>query len=631
MSVIFQFSVTGNDYPITFMTDYDIDRYLNIRSAYAPTFGPEGETLSFLMDTTGSPQVWTLEEPGEWPEQYTFYDDGISFATWSPAERCLIFGKDRGGNERVQFYLLRESDLTIDPLTDRPAKKHLWGGWDSTGSKFAFSSNRRDGSRFDAYVQYVEDGTEAKCVCEGRGWLHVNEWSPDDERLLLTDFQSNSDQYLYIHNLETGETRRLTPESERCRYLYSNWGPGGEYVYTATDRETDTLSLARIDVSKGQVDILRNDTNWNVDGLMIHQESGRMVFQRNVDGYSDLSLMQINGDSLEELKGPDLPEGVVGSMDFDPAGEQLALTLTGATRNANLYNLEIDTGRTDQWTRASTAGIPRSRFQNVDLVRFESFDGRNIPAFFTEPETVGGDTFPVIVDIHGGPESQRRPSFRSLRQYFVHHGYGVFEPNVRGSSGYGIEYMSLDNVEKRMDSVKDIRAGVEWLGEREEVDPDRIAAYGGSYGGFMVLASLTKYPDLWAAGVDVVGIANFVTFLENTGEWRRKHREAEYGSLEEDREFLEEISPINHVEDIQAPLLVLHGENDPRVPVGEAEQIVEKVRERGVPVEKLIFPDEGHGFQKLENRKKAYRKVVEFLDRYVFLGRDQQNGGNTSE
>jgi dipeptidyl aminopeptidase/acylaminoacyl peptidase len=251
------------------------------------------------------------------------------------------------------------------------------------------------------------------------------------------------------------------------------------------------------------------------------------------------------------------------------------------------------------------------------LIHYETFDDREIPAFFTLPEDAPEGETPVIVDIHGGPESQRRPSFSGLTQYYLSRGYAVFEPNVRGSSGYGKAYTHLDDVRKRMDSVKDIRAAVDWLHDQPAVDPDRVVAYGGSYGGFVVLAALSAYPDLWAAGVDVVGIANFVTFLENTGAWRREHREAEYGSLEDDREFLESISPTSNADQIEAPLFVLHGANDPRVPVGEAEQIVEEVRDHGVPVEKRIFEDEGHGITKLENRIEAYTAVVEFLDEHV--------------
>jgi dipeptidyl aminopeptidase/acylaminoacyl peptidase len=313
-------------------------------------------------------------------------------------------------------------------------------------------------------------------------------------------------------------------------------------------------------------------------------------------------------------------------VSFGPAGDRLALSASGRALNTNVFVVPVpglregEGATTRQWTHAGTAGIPRETFVEPDLVRYGTFDGREIPAFYSVPDDVEraepGDA-PVVVDIHGGPESQRRPSFAGLTQYFLSRGYAVFEPNVRGSTGYGKAYTHLDDVEKRMDAVRDIDAAVDWLAARPELDAERVVAKGGSYGGFMVLAALTEYPDRWAAGIDAVGIANFVTFLENTGPWRRELREAEYGSLAEDRDLLEEISPINRVENIEAPLFVLHGANDPRVPVGEAEQIVEQIREQGVPVEKLIFEDEGHGIAKLENQVEAYTRVVDFLDQHV--------------
>jgi dipeptidyl aminopeptidase/acylaminoacyl peptidase len=279
--------------------------------------------------------------------------------------------------------------------------------------------------------------------------------------------------------------------------------------------------------------------------------------------------------------------------------------------------VDVTSGDCERWTRASTAGIPRDSFVTPELVHYPTFDDRTIPAYFSLPDDTGENDTPVIVDVHGGPESQRRPSFSPLTQYFLANGYAVFEPNVRGSTGYGKAYSHLDDVERRMDAVADIDAGVDWLTDHPAVDPERIVALGASYGGFVVLAAMTTYPDRWAAGVDIVGIASFVTFLENTGEWRRALREAEYGSLEDDRAFLESISPINTIESIRAPLFVLHGANDPRVPVSEAHQLVERAREQGVPVRELVFDDEGHGFSKLENRIRAYTEIVDFLREHV--------------
>ncbi|OYR85908.1 S9 family peptidase [Halorubrum sp. E3] len=601
------------------MRQYDIERYLNVRNAGGADLGPDGR-LSFLLDTTGTGQVWSVREPESWPEQHTFFEESVSFVDSSPERSEAVFGMDEGGNERAQLYRLDYESGAITNLTDMPEAKHRWGGWDSTGDRFAFASNRRDEAVFDVYVQgRDETGDDAELVYEGDGWLSVAGWSPSDDRLIVHEAHSSFDHDVYTLDLATGDLTHHTPHEGDVRYSGPEWGPDGEGVYLVTDRDTDTLRLERLDLATGEFSVVADGGEWNVDGVAIDDESRRVVYSRNVDGYTELTAGELVApDRIDEFPDPDLPDGVAGGVSFGPDGDRFAVTATGSTHNANVYVVEATTGEAERWTRASTAGIPADTFVERELVHYPTFDGREIPAFFSVPETEPPESgYPVVVDIHGGPESQRRPSFASVTQYLLNNGYAVFEPNVRGSSGYGKAYSGLDDVENRMDSVKDVREAVGWLHDHPEVDPDRVVAMGGSYGGFMVLASLTEYPELWAAGVDIVGIANFVTFLENTGDWRRSLREAEYGSLEADREFLESVSPINNIESIEAPLFVLHGENDPRVPVGEAEQIVEEAREQGVPVRKLIFDDEGHGFAKLDNRIEAYREIVDFLAEHV--------------
>ncbi|MEF8785534.1 MAG: S9 family peptidase [Haloarculaceae archaeon] len=624
---------------------YDLERYLTVRSAYGASLGPDGQ-LAFLVDTTGVAQVWELTEPGAWPRQRTFDDEPVSFVSYSPTRSELIFGMDDGGNERLQLHRL-DADGTSTNLTAIPDAKHRWGGWSHDGEQFAFASNRRDESVFDVYVQDRDaTGDEAELVFEGEGWLTVGGWSPDDSRLLLTKAHSSFDQDLYVLDIESGERTHLTPHDGTVRYHSAQWSPDGDGLYLVTDDGSDTLELVRMDTETGALSVVRDGGEWNIDGVAVDDDTGLLAYSRNVDGYTQLTLGELTGPtSVEEFAVPDLPGDVAGGVSFGPNGAQLAFSTSGRRDNTNVYVADVETLRNattaedatdaiERWTHASTAGIPPETFVEPELVRYETFDGREIPAFFSVPEdasdgetgvaasppgsVAAGDAgLPVIVDIHGGPESQRRPSFSGLVQYFLSRGYAVFEPNVRGSSGYGKAYTHLDDVRKRMDSVKDIEAALDWLETQPMVDPDRIVAKGGSYGGFMVLAALTEFPDRWAAGVDSVGIANFVTFLENTGEWRRELREAEYGSLDDDREFLESISPITNIERIDAPLFVLHGANDPRVPVDEAEQIAERASEQGVPVEKLIFEDEGHGISKRENRIEAYTRVVDFLDEHV--------------
>ncbi len=610
------------------MHQYDVDRYLNVRSAGGADIGPHGR-LSFLIDTTGTAQVWSLSEPRGWPEQRTFFEERVTFVDASPERSEAVFGMDEGGNERVQLYRLDYESGAITNLTRDPDAKHRWGGWSETGERFAFASNRRNEADFDVYVQRRDEtGGAATRVHEGDGWLSVAGWSPDDDRLIVHEAHSSFDHDLYTLDLEREALTHHTPHGGDVRYGSPEWGPDGRSIYLVTDRESDTLRLERLDLETGSFSLVESGGEWNVDGVAIHEASRRIVHSRNVDGYTEVSVGElVDDDRIDSLPEPDLPSGVAGGVSFGPDGDRFAITASGSGENGNVHVVETTTGETSRWTAASTAGIPRDTFVDPEIVHYPTFDGREIPAFFSVPETeppAGG--FPAVVDIHGGPESQRRPSFSPVKQYLLNAGYAVFEPNVRGSSGYGTAYSALDDVERRMDSVADVRAGVEWLHDHPEIDPERIAAMGGSYGGFMVLAAMTEYPDLWAAGVDVVGIANFVTFLENTGDWRRELREAEYGSLDEDREFLESISPINNVEAIEAPLFVLHGANDPRVPVGEAEAIVERARDRGVPVRKLIFEDEGHGFSKLENRIEAYRSIVEFLNEHVRSSSEPSDG-----
>ena len=652
------------------MARYDIDRYLTVRSASSPSFGHDGERLSFLLDTTGVGQLWTLDGPGRWPVQRTFYDERLTFASWSPERPEIVFGMDEGGNERAQLYRLDATAGTIDDLTRTPDAKHYWGGFSHDGERVTFASNRRDESVFDIYVQGLDErGDDATLVHEGDGWLFPAGWSPDDRHVLVVEMPSSYDQDLYRLDVETGDFEHLTPHDGDVRFLSPRWAPtnadgwdAGDGVYVVTDGEldtdggtdtdggsdtdggfetnggSDTTSLAYLDRASGELRTVVDGGEWNVDGIAIDDDTGRFVCSRNVDGYTEFTVGEFDGSDpteFETFPTPELPRGVAGGVSFDPDADRFACVVTADTLNANVYVVDVETGRTERWTDASTAGIPRESFQRSELVRIESFDGLSVPGFLTVPDdstgTHGGEDdgedasddngLPVIVDIHGGPASQRRPSFSPVKQYFVDRGYAYFEPNVRGSSGYGARYAALDDVEKRMDSVADVAACVDWLAEHPAIDPDRIACMGGSYGGFMVLAAMTEYPALWAAGVDIVGIANWVTFLENTGDWRRAHREAEYGSLDDDREFLESISPINRVDRIEAPLFVLHGENDPRVPVGEATQIVDEARDHGVPVRKLIFDDEGHGFSKLENRKAAYAAIADFLDEHVRVAR----------
>ena len=588
---------------------YEFARYLKIRGAWGASWSPDGLRVSFLTEITGVPQVWEVSsEAGGWPEQLTFHEERVSGAEYSPTENKILFGMDAGGNERLQLFLLADGEVT--DLTRAPEAIHYSGGFSPDGSRVVYTATRRNGTYFDVFVQKVgADGGEPEAVWEPGGYHTVAGWGWDGSSLIVSRHHSNVNNDLYQLDLRSSEARPLTPHEGDARFSAANVTPDGESIYLATDLDGDFVRLARLDLSTLNLTYLTPDDR-DVESVELSRDGRYLVASRNVEGYSDVLLFNGRG---RRMPDPVLPEGIASGFAFSPDSKRLAFTLTAPKRNPDLWVVDLPDGQPRRLTRSSTAGIPLRRFRRPGLVRYPTFDGREVPALFYELEN-GPDDTPVVVNVHGGPESQSRPAFAPVTQYLLHRGYAIFFPNVRGSTGYGKTYTHLDDVRLRMDSVKDLAHAAYWLRERGH---DRVAVMGGSYGGFMVLAALTEYPELWSAGVDIVGIANLVTFLEYTGSYRRRLREPEYGSLEADREFLESISPIHKADKIAAPLMVIHGKNDPRVPVGEAEQIVESVRGNGGAVEYLLYEDEGHGLAKLKNRLDAYPKIAAFLDRHL--------------
>ncbi len=586
---------------------YDFARYLRIRGAYGASWSPDGRRISFLTDITGVPQVWEVPAEGGWPDQLTFHEERVMGARYSPADDALVFSMDIGGNERAQIFLLKSSAGEERDLTREPDAIHYFGGFSPDGGRIAYTATRRNGTDFDVYVQDL-DG-EPEMVWEVSGYHGVADWGPDGSYLIVARYRSNLDNELYRLDLTTGEATLLTPHEDEALFSNVNVTPDGSGAYLATDRDGDFSRLAHLDFSTLDLRYLTPD-DWDVESVELSGDGRYLLASRNVEGYSDFMLFNGSGRRMPDLE---LPGGVLGDFEFSPDSGKLAYTMAGPDRNTDVWVVDLPDGEPRRLTRSSTAGIPRSTFRRPRVVHYPSFDDREIPALFYEPEGSSGNA-PVIVNVHGGPESQSRPLFAPVTQYLLHRGYAVFSPNVRGSTGYGKNYTHLDDVELRMDSVRDLAHAAHWL---RGAGHEQVAVMGGSYGGFMVLAALTEYPELWSAGVDIVGIANMVTFLENTGSYRRALREPEYGSLEKNRKFLESISPIHKAEDITAPLMVIHGKNDPRVPVGEAEQIVERVKKNGGAVEYLLYEDEGHGLAKLKNRLDAYPKIAAFLDRYI--------------
>ncbi|MFN8472393.1 MAG: S9 family peptidase [Anaerolineae bacterium] len=610
---------------MTTLPFFPFERFLNIRAAGGGTFSPDGGRVAFVTDITGVPEVWAVGVQGGWPEQLTFGGERVNFARFAPQGGRLVFGADSGGNELQQLYLVSADGSTVRDLTRAPGSMHYWGGWSPDGRQVAFASNRRDPRFFDIYTCDVETG-ESTCVYESEGMTHAVGFSPDGKWLLLARMNGSLDEDLLLLNLATGQVVHLTPHEGKAIYHGISWSADSRGLYLATDQGRQTAALVFLDVATRQMTLL-DAPEWDVEAVALSRDGRRLAYSVNVDGVSELRLLNVTSGERPAVPNG-LPNGVIGVLPicrdpmagnplaWSPDGERLAVSFSSGTNAPNVWIVDLTANSVTRLTHSSLAGLPQNTLVEPELIRYPTFDGRQIPALYYRPRGARG-LLPVVVFVHGGPEGQSRPSFNPVIAYFVNRGYAVLAPNVRGSTGYGRAFTHLDDVEKRMDSVADLAYAVQWLVAEGDADPRRIAVMGASYGGFMVLAAVTNYPDLWAAGVDIVGIGSFVTFLERTGVYRRKHRETEYGSLERNRAFLESISPIHKVGDITAPLMVIHGANDPRVPVYEAEQMVAALQARQHPVEYLRFEDEGHGIVKLANRIVAYGAIGDFLDRYL--------------
>ncbi|MDQ0190212.1 S9 family peptidase [Alicyclobacillus cycloheptanicus] len=600
------------------MKRISIARYMEVRSAYGASFAYDDSAMYFLSTQSGMPQVWRQVRGVPWPQQITFFSDRVMGVAASPTEPRLCVVADEGGSERAQLYLMDLEGLDMCNITNDPAHIYQPSQFSPDGKRLAYHSNRRNGRDFDIYVYDLEKDTHT-CVYESGHTNYASVFHPSGTKLLFSRHHTNLNHDLLLLDLQTGEAEVLTPHEGEAMYESPRFSADGRTLFVATNRDSEFMRVAAIDVASKALTWLTPD-EWDCEGLSMSADKRYLSYSRNEDGTSRLyvaDLAQWNGGPLDLLEGlPALPDGVILTTAWNRTGRTLAISLSSPVHATEIWTLDVDGRRVEQATFASISAVPQSTYVAPELVHYPSFDGLSIPAYYYRPK-VGGGKYPVVVYVHGGPESQSRNGFNSVIQYFVNQGYAVFVPNVRGSMGYGKTYVHLDDVRKRMDSVADLAKAVDWLIEHGDAKPDAIAVMGGSYGGFMVLAAVTHYPDLWAAGVDIVGIANLRTFMENTSPYRRHLRASEYGTIEEDGAFFDEISPIHHVDKITAPLMVIHGANDPRVPIGEAEQIVEALKARHHPVTYLRFEDEGHGVVKLANRIQAYGAIAAFLQEHM--------------
>ncbi|RAM50253.1 MAG: S9 family peptidase [Hapalosiphonaceae cyanobacterium JJU2] len=607
--------------PIPATLAQTVERYTNFRSASLSSWHPVRREMLISTRFADTPQVHLVKFPLGSRQQMTFFPERVGGGTFQPTQGdYFVFSKDIGGNEFNQNYRydLATGDITL--MTDGKSKNSR-GVWSNSGDRMIYTSTRRTGKDNDFYIVDPKNTQSDKLLAqvEGGGWQPLD-WSPDDRKILAIEYISINESYLWLVDTNSGDKKLITLKSGKEKVSYGGgvFSKDGKGLYVTTDRDSEFYRLAYVDLATLKHTYLTTHIPWDVEDFDLTKDGKYLAFVTNEDGASKLHLLETA--TQQEKPLPKLPVGQVYGITWHPNNEDLGLTLISARFTADVYSVNIRTNKVERWTESETGGLNTANFSDAQLVRWKSFDGKTISGFLYRPPAKFPGKRPVIIDIHGGPEGQSRPSFLGRYNYYLNElGVALLFPNVRGSTGYGKSFLTLDNGYQREDSVKDIGALLDWIATQPNLDKERILVTGGSYGGYMSLAVATKYSDRIRAAIDIVGISNFVTFLENTESYRRDLRRVEYGDERDPkmREFLLKISPLNNATNIKKPLFVIHGQNDPRVPLREAEQIVATVRKNNVPVWYLMAKDEGHGFSKKKNIDFQFYATVMFVKEYL--------------
>jgi dipeptidyl aminopeptidase/acylaminoacyl peptidase len=596
-------------------------QYQNTRSA--DLYGWAGRALLVGTRFGETSQVHRLKQAMGTREQITFFDEPILSAFTSPAhEDGFLYARDVGGSEFYQLFYFDWLTASHRLLTDGVSR---YGSvvWSSSGDAFAYYTTERNGRSRDVHVQRLSDGHITVAVQEDEGAYSPLDFSPEDDRLLVSLYLSINESRLYEVDLASGERRPLLDEDLSVAIGKASYDGTGTGVYFTSDLGAEFVRLHHLDLSTGEIEVLTADVPWNVEEFVLSADGKRLALMINEYGFSRLVVWQLPGH--RPLALPELPMGVVTGLQFSADGNNVALSLATPTAPADIWTLSLEARLLARWTKSEVGGLDPDGFVSPELVTYPTFDEvdgrqREVPAFVYRPPEEREGPHPVLIHVHGGPEAQYRPYFSPTFQYLVTElGMVVIAPNVRGSNGYGKTYLKLDNGFRREDSVRDIGALLDWIETQPDLDPDRVVVRGGSYGGYMVLASLVHYSDRLVAGIESVGISNFVTFLEHTQPYRQDLRRAEYGDERdpEMRAHLEAISPLNQVDRISRPLLISQGANDPRVPASESDQIFAALKAEGIPVWYVLAEDEGHGFRKKINRDYNTAVMSLFLERFV--------------
>jgi dipeptidyl aminopeptidase/acylaminoacyl peptidase len=597
------------------------NQYQQVRSASISDWSADGKSMLMSTRFGDSYQIHKIDNPGGDRRQLTFFKEPVSSATYCPlaAFNGFMFTKDVGGNEFTQLYWFDMATGKYDVISGGSRVQTSLPAWSNSGKQFVIVSTKRNGKDYDFYLGETDHPKDLKMILQEGGSWSVKDWSPDDHYLLAGKYISANRSQLYILETATGKLEEINPSKEDIAYGDAVWSADGKGIYIINDEGSEFMTLKYYDMASKKFTALTSSIPWNLTVFAKSRDRKKNIFSVNENGISKLYLFDPSANKYSAIPG--LPSGIISGIRFNPMKNEIGMTINTAQSPGDIYTCDLSSFKLTRWTYSETGGLTAGAFTVPSLISYNTFDKvngdlRKIPAFYYRPQIPAGKKMPVVIMIHGGPESQSVPSFNSFASYLNHElGIAVIAPNVRGSSGYGKTYLKLDNGFSRIESVKDIGALLDWIEKQPELDASRVAVYGGSYGGYMVLASMVMYNDRLKCGIDVVGISNFNTFLAHTEEYRRDLRRVEYGDERDPqmKAFLEEISPANNVKKITKPLFIVQGLNDPRVPVTEAEQMKQKMKEEGGDVWYLLAKDEGHGFKKKTNIDYLQWSMILFL------------------
>ncbi|MEO8278299.1 MAG: S9 family peptidase [Ideonella sp.] len=618
--------------PLPLQIADEVARYTDFRGHRFVDWHPLRREMLVAHRKSGgnTTQLFRIASPLAEAEQLTDSADPVSSASYEPRDgRFIVFARSSGGNEAAQLFRLDPDTRATIQLTD-PAERHELQAWLHASAMMVVGSLPLDktaagGKRAKVVtrIRLVDPlhPEAARLIAEldGGGW-YAGAVSRDDRRIAMIRYLSANESQVWMLELASGQITQLLPQAgtaEKASFFAGAFSADDQSLFVVSDRFSEFRELLRYDFGANTLTRVTANIPWDISGLTTTADAGLVAAQANVDGRDELRLF--DGLTLAELPAPKLPAGSIGSTQFHRRLPDLAFSIDGSQGPSQLYSINALTGKLEQWTRAETPpGVDPSRFGEQQIIRWPSFDGRTISGLLNLPPPRFSGKRPVLVQIHGGPESQAKVGFMGRYNFLLDElGIAVIQPNARGSSGYGKTFVALDDGRLREDSVKDIGALFDWIAAQPGLDASRVMVSGGSYGGYMSLAVSTHYADRIAGAIDVVGISNFVSFLNNTESYRRDLRRVEYGDERDPamRDFLERISPLTQADRITKPLFVVQGKNDPRVPYTEAEQIVAKLRDKGVPVWYLRAENEGHGFARKENADFQFYAMVEFMRR----------------